>query len=213
MGSCGCELASAVAFEQRTLRIVLGINAVMFLVELGAGWMAESTGLLADSLDMLADASVYGMALYATTRSLAHKVFAARLSGFSQVVLALLVLGEVVRRAIVGSEPLSLIMISVACVAMVANVTCLLLIAKHRHGGIHMRASWIFSANDVLANMGVAFSGVLVHVLQTRWPDLILGSLLALVVLWGGLKILREARAAHEAECCEHRAPGPSLNN
>lgn len=212
MGSCGCELDSAVALEQRTLRIVLTINAVMFVVEIVAGWIAESTGLLADSLDMLADASVYGIALYAVARSQAHKIFAARLSGFSQVLLALMVLVEVVRRAVVGSQPLSMVMIGVATLATIANITCLLLIAKHRHGGIHMRASWIFSANDVLANIGVAFSGVLVYVLQTRWPDLLLGSLLALVVLRGGVQILREARAAHEREgCCQSQSNASQL--
>ena len=105
MSGCGCEMEARNAQERTTLLIVLAINAVMFVVELVLGLMAESTGLIADSLDMFADASVYLISLYAIGRSAGMKVHAARVSGVLQIGLALVVLFDVIRRFIVGSEP------------------------------------------------------------------------------------------------------------
>lgn len=176
--------------ESRVLRALLGINALMFVVELVLGVLAESTGLIADSLDMFADAAVYGLAFYAVGRSKGLQLKAAHLSGFLQIALALGVLLEVVRRFIFGSEPESLLMMGVGLVALVANVGCLLLISKHRNGGAHMRASWIFSANDVLANLGVIVAGLLVMLTGSPYPDLAIGFAVGLLVLNGGRRIL-----------------------
>jgi Co/Zn/Cd efflux system component len=172
----------------------------MFLVEGIAGWLGQSTGLMADSLDMLADASVYGIALYAVGRSRRIQSTAGTASGFLQVLLGLGVLADVVRRFYFGSEPVSGLMMSVGTLALAANVTCLLLLAKHRDGGIHMRASWIFSTNDVIANVSVVASGALVAFLGSRLPDLIVGTLVAMLVVRGGRRIIREARKARIAE-------------
>jgi len=179
------------AREGSTLRVLLAINAVMFVVEAVAGWLAESTGLLADSLDMLADAAVYGLALYAVGRSSALKLRAAHTSGWIQLALALGAFAEVVRRAVTGSAPEPPAMIGVGVLALAANVACLSLVARHRHAGAHMRASYIFSANDVLANLGVMAAGALVAVTGSRWPDLVIGSLIAAIVLAGAVRILR----------------------
>lgn len=198
ISDCGCELEEADALERRTLWSLLAINASMFVVEAVAGWLWESTGLIADSLDMLADATVYGIGLYAVGRPLMAKARAAFASGVSQIALGIGVLGDVARRFLVGSDPISALMIAVGAVALVANVTCLLLIAKHRQGGVHMRASWIFSKNDVIANLGVIFSGALVIVLGSRFPDLVIGAAIATIVIRGGFEILREANAVKE---------------
>jgi Co/Zn/Cd efflux system component len=179
------------ADEARTLWLVLAINAVMFVVELTAGWLAESTGLLADSLDMLADAAVYGLSLYAVGRPALHRRRAARFAGLVQLSLALGAFGEVARRALLGSTPEPITMMSVALLALAANVTCLVLVGRHRHGGVHMKASWIFSANDVIANLGVIVGGALVAWSGSRLPDLIVGSAVAAVVLAGAIRILR----------------------
>lgn len=188
--SCGCDEAAERA-EARTLKQLLAINAVMFVLELGVGWYAQSTGLVADSLDMFADAAVYGIALYAVGRAASIKLRAARLSGVLQVLLALGVLAEVVRRALQGSEPVSALMMGMGVVALAANVACMALLAKQREGGVHMRASWIFSTNDVLANLGVIVAGVLVALTASPWPDLVIGTLIGLLVLVGGVRILR----------------------
>ena len=177
--------------EARTLRILLAINAVMFVVEMVAGWLGESTGLIADSLDMLADATVYGIALYAVGRSVVLKRRAARLTGWLQVVLALGVLGEVVRRLLFGSAPEASLMMGIAVLALIANVVCLLLIARNRHYGVHMMAVFICSANDVIANAGVIVAAVLVAWAGSNLPDLVIGAVIGVIVLGGGLRILR----------------------
>lgn len=202
MAGCGCEMEARNELERQTLRIVLGINAFMFLFEIVLGWMAESTGLIADSLDMLADALVYSISLYAVGRSGILQDRAASLSGVVQILLALLVLADVLRRFLHGSEPVSALMMGVGSVALVANAICLMLIAKHRDGGVHMRASLIFSANDVIANLGVIVSGGLVWLSGSRYPDLIIGTAIAWLVLYGGIRILREV-SAHRAKGCK----------
>ncbi|XXQ52976.1 cation transporter [Xenophilus aerolatus] len=179
------------AAEARTLKLLLGINGAMFLLELVVGLIAQSTGLIADSLDMFADAAVYGLALYAVGRTAALKVKAAHVAGWLQVVLAVLALSEVLRRTLFGSEPQSALMMGMGLIALVANVACLVLIAKKRDRGAHMTASYIFSANDVIANAGVIAAGVLVAWTGSSYPDLVIGTIIALVVLNGARRILR----------------------
>ena len=167
----------------------------MFVTELMVGWWAQSTALIADALDMLADAMVYGVGLYAVGKSLLVKAHAAYISGVLQILLGLLVLFDIVRRIMVGSEPVSTLMIAMGLIALIANITCLILIAKHRDGEVHMRASWIFSKNDVIANLGVILAGGLVAWTGSRLPDLVIGSLVALIVIRGGILILQDAKA------------------
>lgn len=182
--------------ERSTLMILLVINAVMFVAEFAGGLWAQSTGLIADSLDMFADAAVYGVSLYAVGKAASSQASAARLSGYFQLLLALGALFEVVRRFFGGSEPEAPAMMAISLVALVANVACMALISKHRTGGVHMRASWIFSTNDVIANTGVIFAGALVAWTGSHYPDLIVGLLIALVVLSGAVRILRLAKAS-----------------
>lgn len=200
MADCGCEIEIKNQEQQKALRWLLLINAVMFVVEFSAGIIAGSAALVADSLDMFADAAVYGVGLYAVGRTVVAKARAALLSGGLEVMLALFALCEVFRRAISTSEPLPGYMVLVGLVALMANVSCLLILVRHREGEVHMRASWIFSTNDVIANMGVIAGGAMVYFLGSRWPDLVIGLVVALIVLRGGIQILKEAFEA-KANC------------
>jgi cation diffusion facilitator family transporter len=190
MSDCDCQFEPRDRQQRRVLRILLAINAVMFLVELAIGLLAESAGVMADSLDMLADAAVYGIGLYAVGRGAGVKQQAARWSGFFQIALAAGVGAEILRKALAGSEPQSGLMMAVAAVALVANAWCLALLRRHRAGEVHMRASWIFTRSDVIANAGVIVAGFLIWLMDTRWPDLIVGTLIAGVVFRGGWEIL-----------------------
>jgi Co/Zn/Cd efflux system component len=187
----GTTAAREVRDEGSTLRILLAVNAALFVVEIVAGWLAQSTGLLADSLDMLADAFVYGLALRASGRSSREKLGAARLAGALQAILAAGVFLDVARRWVAGSAPEPPAMIGISVLALAGNVTCLLLLARHRHGGAHMKASWIFSTSDVLANLGVMAAGALVAWTGSRVPDLAVGTVVAALVLVGAVRILR----------------------
>jgi len=193
MSGCGCEIEIKNRDQSRVLILLLAINGVMFIAEVIAGMIGDSTALIADSLDMLADATVYAIGLYAVGRSLLVKAKAAHISGVFQIVLGLGVLFDIVRRAFVGSEPESVMMIAVGAVALIANVVCLVLIYKHRQGEVHMRASWVFSKNDVIANLGVITGGLLVAYTGSSYPDLIIGLLIAAIVVRGGFHIIKDA--------------------
>lgn len=189
-----CEFEARNTAERKTLVVVFIINAIMFLSEFTLGLLADSTGLTADSLDMLADAMVYAISLYAVGRSGTTRGRAALGSGIFQIALAVGVLIDVIRRFIVGSEPVSGLMMGVGGAALLANVVCLFLLAKHRKGDVNLRASWIFSTNDVIANTGVILSGVLVWLTASRYPDLVIGLVISLFVVSGGIRIVSDAR-------------------
>ena len=193
MESCDCKIEIKNRDESRVLIILLCINALMFVVEITLGIFSESTALIADSLDMLADATVYGIGLYAVGRSPMVKIRAARTSGLFQIVLGLCVSFDVLRRLIWGSEPESSLMMSIGILALIANTICLMLISKHKEGEVHMRASWIFSKNDVIANIGIIIGGGLVYLLDSRFPDLIIGMLITIIVVRGGMNIIKDA--------------------
>lgn len=178
------------AAEARLLWILLSINAAMFVIEIVMGFIAQSTGLIADSLDMFADAAVYGLSLFAVGRAAALKTRAAHTAGWLQLALAFMALSEVVRRFIAGSEPVSGLMMGMGLVALIANVICLVLISKKRDAGAHMKASYIFSANDVIANAGVILAGFLVAMTGSNYPDLVIGTVVGLIVLNGARRIL-----------------------
>ena len=194
MSGCGCEFEIKNKEQSAVLKKLLLINAVMFVIEITLGVMAESTALIADSLDMFADAAVYSIGLYAVWRSQTAKNHAASISGVLQIILGLMVIIDVLRRYLYGSEPDSSLMIIVGMVALVANLICLKLLSRHRDGEVHMRASWIFSKNDVIANVGIILSGIIVYWSGQSLPDLIIGLVISLIVIRGGVEILRDAK-------------------
>ncbi|MCF2949277.1 cation transporter [Paraglaciecola aquimarina] len=194
MSGCGCEVEIKDASQKRVLYWLLGINAVMFFVEMTVGILADSTALIADSMDMLADAVVYSIGIYAVGKSILHKAKAAQISGYFQLLLGVIILIDITRRLFLGSEPISSLMIGMGFIALIANVACLVIIRNHKNDEVHMRASWIFSANDVIANMGVIIAGVLVVWLDSRVPDLVIGCIVSIVVLRGAWMILKDAK-------------------
>ena len=196
MSDCGCE-APEVKTEQerRVLRIALGLNAAMAVIGGLAGLIAQSTGLLADALDMLSDATAYAIALLAIGRSALFKIRAATLSGGILLVLGLGVLFEVGRRLIYGAEPLSEWMIGTAILSLVVNLTVLRLLAPMRSGEVHLRATWLFTRADVVANLGVIFAGLLILWLGVPYPDYVIGTLIGLYVAKEAVEILRDARS------------------
>lgn len=178
--------------QRKVLWIVLAINLGFFFIEIATGIVAESMGLIADSLDMLADALVYGMSLAAVGAAISRKKRVAFWSGILQILLALLGVVEVVKRFL-GLEimPEFQFMIGISLLALMANSTCLWLLQRTQSKDAHMKASIIFSANDVIINTGVIVAGLLVCFLQSNLPDLIIGILIFLIVIRGAIRILR----------------------
>lgn len=190
------QLDPSNAAERRTLRWVLGINATQFLIAGAVGLYAQSTGLLGAALDNLGDALVYAVSLYAVGRSVVAKSRVARLSGYLLILLSVALLVEVIRRFTAGSEPIGPAMIVTALVNAATNVWSLRLLRAHRETGVHMKASWIFTTNDMISNFAIAVSGLAVMLLDSPLPDLVIGLLVSAIVARGGWQILSEAREA-----------------
>ena len=178
--------------EKNILIAVLLINFGFFVIEIAAGFIAGSMGLVGDSLDMLADAIVYGLSLLAVGKALSYKKRVAKLSGWFQFSLAVLGFAEVIRRFLgYGDIPIFQIMIIVSAFALVGNIISLYLINKAKSREAHMQASAIFTSNDIIVNIGVMLAGVMVLYTNTRYPDLIIGAILFLVVARGAFRILK----------------------
>lgn len=177
--------------QTKLLRTVLLINFSFFVIEITTGFVSGSMGLVADSLDNLADAIVYGLSLWAVGAAVARKKKVARLSGYFQMVLAGIGLIEVIRRFIGVEEiPDFRIIIVVSFLALIANSVCLYLLQKSKSKEAHMKASMIFTSNDVIINIGVIIAGVMVLLTQSKYPDLIVGTIVFLIVIRGAIKIL-----------------------
>lgn len=177
--------------EVRTLCWVLAINFALFLLEEVLGWLYGSMGLLADGLDMLADALVYGMSLWAVGQVASRQRQVAAFSGYIQMGLAFVGLFEVLRRfVLVDVKPNAWVMIFMSVVALVGNALCLHLLNTLRSDGKHIEASRIFSANDVIVNLGVIASGLLVYLTGSPYPDLVVGTLIFVLVFRGARQIL-----------------------
>lgn len=193
------ELDARNAAERRTLAWVLAINATQFFAAGAVGIVAQSTGLLGAALDNLGDAAVYVVSLYAVGRSVAAKVRAARLSGVLLMLAAGLLLVEIVRRFVTGSDPIGVAMIVTAAANAATNLLNLRLLRAHRQGGVHLKASWIFTTNDMIANGGIVASGIAVMAFDSQLPDLVIGLVVVVIVVKGAWEILEKAReAGHE---------------
>jgi len=178
--------------QSKLLWTVLIINFAFFIIEITTGFISKSMGLVADSLDMLADAFVYGLSLWAVGSTVIRKKKVARMSGYFQLALALLGLSEVIRRFISFEEvPDFQTMIIVSILALIANSVCLYLLQKSKSEEAHMKATMIFTSNDIIINTGVIAAGVLVLLTQSKYPDLIIGAIVFLIVVRGAFRILK----------------------
>lgn len=192
------EFAEATG-QRKLLWTVLAINFAFFAIEMATGLISRSMGLVADSLDMLADSFVYAISLFAVGGTAARKTGIARLAGYFQMLLAVVGFVEVLRRFF-GAEamPDFSTMIVVSILALVANATCLYLLQKSRSEEAHMRATMIFTSNDVIINLGVIAAGVLVKWLDSGTPDLVVGAIVFVVVIRGAFTILKLGRRTPE---------------
>jgi len=199
MSDCACSSIKADTLAQRrVLRIALGLNVVMFVAETGAGLVAHSTGLIADGLDMLADATAYGIALGAITRGPRFKANAAMTSGTILLVLGLCVLIEVARRYFGAEQPEGQMMIAVGLVALAVNAAVLRMLGRQNRDEVHIRATWIFTRADVVANAAVIVSGLAVLLTGNRYFDLVVGLGIGLFVMREALEILGDAGKARK---------------
>jgi cation diffusion facilitator family transporter len=174
---------------------VLAVNSGMFVAEAVAGLLAGSAALLADALDMLGDALVYGVSLLVVGRGHRARSWAALLKGSVMFLFGLAVLGEVIHKLIVREVPNALLMTGTAAAALLANGVCLVLLTRHRSDDLNMQSAWVCSRNDIAANLGVLLAAAGVSLTRTIWPDITVGLLITGVFLWSASRIMREAIA------------------
>lgn len=179
--------------QKKLLWTVLAINFAFFIIEMTTGLISKSMGLVADSLDMLADSFVYGISLLAVGATIIKKKRIAKLAGYFQIILAIIGFIEVLRRFLgVEKLPDFSTMIIISILALIANGICLYILQKSKNNEeAHMKASMIFTSNDVIINLGVIIAGLLVNWLNSNKPDLIVGTIVFILVIQGAFRILK----------------------
>ena len=186
------DLTNSNTQQRKLLWWVLAINFFFFALEIFTGFLSNSLGLVADSLDMLADAIVYSLALFAVGGTVLRKQKIAKASGYFQLTLAVLGFIEVARRFLgIGDIPDFQTMIVISILALIGNAICLYLLKKSKNQEAHIQASMIFTSNDVIVNIGVIAAGGLVYLTNSKLPDLIIGTLVFAIVARGAIRILK----------------------
>lgn len=197
MGNCchdkNCALDALRERQGKTLRIVLAINVLLFLVEFSAGILAASTSLMADSLDSLGDALVYAVSLYVLSRSDQWRAGAAMLKGVIMLGFGIAVAIALLGRMLSPVVPVAEMIGGFGLFALACNATCLYLLTRHRSDDLNMKSVWLCSRNDIVANVGVLFAGAGVALTGSMWPDLVVGAIIAVLFLKSALYVISKA--------------------
>ncbi len=192
-----CEIDQTAVAENRgyrnTLWVALAINAAMFGVEATAGLHTGSVSLQADSLDFFGDAANYGISLFVLARTMRWRASASMLKGATMGAFGVYVLGLAFYKAFVLGVPSAMIMGTVGVVALIANIICAALLYRYRDGDSNRRSVWICSRNDAIGNIAVVLAASGVFLTATPWPDLFVGTVMALLALSGAYQIMRHA--------------------
>ncbi len=194
-------------FDRRILGLVLGINGTMFLVEITAGWHAESVALQADALDFLGDSVNYAVALFVMGRSIAWRAGTAMLKGLAMLGFGIFVLLASLAHALGGSAPEASVMGVIGAIALLANLISAALLFRFRAGDSNLRAVWLCSRNDAIGNLAVMAAAAGVYLSATPWPDLAVGVVIAILAIGSGGSVIRQARAEMRQAPAE-RPPG-----
>ena len=181
--------------HRKVLIVVLVINAVLFFVEAGAGLLAHSTALLADSLDMLGDSLVYGFSLYVLWRNAEWRATAAVLKGIVMAAFGIGVLAEAVYKVSAAVVPVAETMGIIGLLVLLGNGLCFLLLFRHRSDDLNMRSTWLCSRNDIIANLSVLLAAAGVRIFDSGWPDILVGAAIAGLFLRSASTVLQESFA------------------
>ncbi len=182
--------------QSHVLWIVLAVNAGLFGLEFTVGWLARSTALLADSLDMLGDAFVYAFSIWVLHRGERWRARAALSKGLVQLGFGVLVLGQAVWSVATSADPSAAAMGWMGAIALAGNTWCFVLLWRHRSDDLNMRSVWLCSRNDLIANTAVLGAAGLVWALDSKWPDIVVGVAIAALFFRTALSIIQESLTA-----------------
>lgn len=191
MSDC-CQLEIRNKKILKILWIVLLINLIVFFGQFSAAIIANSSSLLADSIDMLGDVLAYSISIYAFNKG---EIWGARASLFKGIIIAILafiVLLDATKQIFtVEIIPASNIMLIFSLIGLGANSICLWLLTAYQNDSLNMKSVWICSRNDILVNLSVIITAILVLYFQSKWPDIIVGSALAILLFKSAIQIIR----------------------
>ncbi len=196
-GCCdsGCSIDALREKQRGTLRIVLAINAVMFLVVLGAAQYGRSTALFADSLDNLGDALTYALSLYVVSRSVSAKAKVALFKGLLIFLAALAVVAQIIYKLYYPSTPIFEVMGVFSLLGLSANSVCLYLLWRHRNEDVNMSSVWECSRNDIASNLSVFVAAGAVWITGSGWPDILVALGLVSLLLRSAYRVISSAMA------------------
>ena len=201
-GCCdnNCSLEQLYERQRGTLKIVLAINALMFLVIVVAALYAKSSALLADSLDNLGDALTYGLSIYAVSRGATIKARVALFKGILILLAALMIAAQIAYRIFVPSVPVFELMGLFSVLGLAANAMCLALLWRHRHEDINMSSVWECSRNDIASNISVFIAASAVWLTDSGWPDIAVALGLTWFLMRSAIRVISSAMAELCAE-------------
>ncbi len=179
--------------KRMILWLVLIINLIMFFVEGIGGWLAQSNALMADALDMLGDAAIYGFSLFVIQRKPVWRTRAGILKGLIMSIFALGILGSTINRVYYQTTPDASTMCIIGGLALAANLICAFLLLRFKNDDVNMRSAWLCSRNDVIANLGVLTAAAGVIWTGSQWPDLAVGVIIAMLILQSSFGIFKDA--------------------
>jgi len=185
--------------QRGTLRVVLCVNAVMFVVIAAAALHGRSSALLSDSLDNLGDALTYGLSLYAVSRSAVTKAKVALFKGGLVFLAACAVAAQIISRLIHPTIPAFEVMGAFSVLGLGANSLCLLLLWRHRREDVNMSSVWECSRNDIASNLSVFVAAGAVWLSKSGWPDILVASCLVLLLMRSAIRVLASAKTALHA--------------
>ena len=196
MSGCCPEIEEELAHgaKRKILWTVLVLNLIMFFVEGITGWMAQSNALMADALDMLGDAVVYGFSLFVIQLDPIWRTRSGILKATIMSVFAFSILGSAIYRVYHHVVPIASAMGIVGSMALAVNLLCAYLLLRFRKDDINMRSAWLCSRNDVLANLGVLAAAGGVAWTGSHWPDLAVGVIISVIILQSSFGIFKDAR-------------------
>lgn len=205
-GCCGSEakFEGLSAEYKKRLWIVIALNAIMFAVEMGAGHLAGSQALQADALDFLGDAMTYGISLAVIGASIKVRTTAALAKGLSLFLMGLWVFGSTVYHVFYVGVPEAEIMGAIGFLALLTNLTSVLLLVSYKDGDANVRSVWLCSRNDAIGNVAVMIAALGVWGTASGWPDLVVAAIMAGLFLSSAFQIVRQA-IAERREMGEHQ--------
>ena len=194
-GCCddNCAIDALRVRQRGTLRIVLGINGVMFLAIAVAALCGKSTALLADSLDNLGDALTYGLSLYAVSKGTAVKAKVALFKGGLIFLAACAVVAQIIYKFFVPSVPIFEVMGVFSLLGLIANSLCLYFLWRHRHEDVNMSSVWECSRNDIASNLSVFVAAGAVWLTSSGWPDILVALGLVWLLIRSSIRVVSSA--------------------